>query len=925
MNIGGTNLLSDLASGSGGVSDHTQLTNIGTNSHATIDSFIASKGQNNGLCDLTAQGKVPTSRLPISSQSFLGLWNATTNTPTIVSGTGNLGDYYVVNVAGTTTIDGISTWQVDDKIIYTGSKWERIDEPDPIIYEEVLNTNYKTNKNIPLKNDITVAQLTNNKYLITKEYHDTLASTQDNKITNLELKTQNIDLAQTNASRTYFNNNIETIGNLTCSFGNLTNGSCTGSFSVGFLAPSPATNIADIGSSALRFKDIFIGSNIDHSIFKVNTLGNVIMNDVTSSNTINGNFLILNNQAQSNKYYNKNGTAGLDISNTNTGGVNLTGNKYQGHNNSIVTLNGSGQIQQPSDNAKVDGNGNIECKNATLTHDLEVGTTNGFIKASKLQSRLNTDTLILNNLAPNTGGNGRGITIDATVNGNVQLTGDSYVGTANAMVRLNTNGTIEKTPCTIDGASNNNISNVNTLTCSAVVSSNILNSSQLLTPNFVLGTFGGGTASAGLMNLNSGRIDNITRLEWFDSNVSIGNSAMYQQGTENVCIGSSAGSNLGGTSTGCVHIGRSSRAATGNYNISIGDAAGPVGSWTGSNNICVGETSGTGLTTANNCIFIGKNTSLSATSNNQIVIGDGISRRPNEFVCGSSTTAIVRPDTDNVTDLGVRDVTGNHQWKDIYFSGNLYQNGTLFTGGGGSINGISSVDNGSNDIEISFTGTDYLNKQGQFLYFDNNTGRIQATTTYTPANTEYNNISSSFNTQYTSSPGYQTGDTWSILQIYLKSNLAPGSWINEPVNVVINKIRSATTTRVIVDTVVNNWTGTNFTETLVSSGNITNANLIYSTQQPSKTTVQDISTRFKDNYEGDNLGETVTQITEIWVTADPNVTAWTPKDVFYIRFFWNTTNEREAEVSLWGSTSGWVYNTGTPGAFIPRGTAFRIL
>ena len=853
MNIGGTELLTDLASG-GGVTDHTKLTNIGTNTHASIDSFIASKGANNGICDLTAQGKVPTSRLPVSSQSFLGLWNATTNTPTIVSGTGNLGDYYVVNVAGTTNIDGVSTWQIDDKIIYTGSKWERIDEPDPVIYEEVLNTNYKTNKNIPIKNIITTAQLTDSKHLITKEYHDTLATIQDNKIITLETQCQNIDPNQTNASRTYFNGNIETTGNINVGGGFMNNGSCPGSFSVGFLAPSPLTNVADIGTSALRFRDIFIGSNIDHPIFKVNTLGNVTMNDVTSSNTINGNFIILNNQAQSNKYYNKNGTAGLDIGNTSTGAINLTGSKYQNNNNAIVTLNASGQIQQPSNNARVDGNGNIDCKNATLTHDLEVGTTNGFIKASKLQSRLNTDTLILNNLAPNTGGNGRGITIDATVNGNVQLTGDSYIGTANAMMRLNTNGTIEKTPCTIDGASNNNISNVNNLTCTAVISSNILNSNQILSPNFTLGTFGGGTSSAGVMDLNSGRINNILRLEWYTSNISVGNSAIY--------------------------------------NI-------------GNNNICIGEGAGSGLTSGDNCIFIGGTQTVSTTSNNQIVIGNGISRRANEFICGSSATSIVRPDADNVTDLGVRDGTGNHQWKDIYFTGNLYKNGALFTGGGG-VTGISSAlgGGGANDHEISFTGDDYL-VAGTLKI--TSTGKIYVVP---DVQETFSSIAQLFQTEYKTTHTLDgntvasNNDITTVHRVYVP-NANSGSWTQANGVFIIWQLNATGTyfkEYVEFSTHPNNSATSQMARYTRNDATVANAVILHSST-PWTNIYGHISNHFINDffiYTAGTVG--ISQIYQIWLLN--GASTWNDQQDFYVDYQQSNGSQFKAVWSLWGSPNG---------------------
>lgn len=55
-------------------------------------------------------------------------WNASTNTPTLVSSTPPAsGNAYLVTVAGTTTLDGISTWSVGD-IAYFGanSTWQRI-------------------------------------------------------------------------------------------------------------------------------------------------------------------------------------------------------------------------------------------------------------------------------------------------------------------------------------------------------------------------------------------------------------------------------------------------------------------------------------------------------------------------------------------------------------------------------------------------------------------------------------------------------------------------------------------------------------------------------------------------------------------------------------------------------------------------------
>lgn len=63
----------------------------------------------------------------IGALNFKGTWNAATNTPTIVSGVGVKGDYFVVSVAGSTTIDGISNWGVGDWITYNGAVWQRVE------------------------------------------------------------------------------------------------------------------------------------------------------------------------------------------------------------------------------------------------------------------------------------------------------------------------------------------------------------------------------------------------------------------------------------------------------------------------------------------------------------------------------------------------------------------------------------------------------------------------------------------------------------------------------------------------------------------------------------------------------------------------------------------------------------------------------
>ena len=57
---------------------------------------------------------------------YAGTWNANTNSPTLTSGVGTKNTYYVVSVAGTTTLDGISSWSVGDWVIFNGTVWEKV-------------------------------------------------------------------------------------------------------------------------------------------------------------------------------------------------------------------------------------------------------------------------------------------------------------------------------------------------------------------------------------------------------------------------------------------------------------------------------------------------------------------------------------------------------------------------------------------------------------------------------------------------------------------------------------------------------------------------------------------------------------------------------------------------------------------------------
>ncbi|PWB94648.1 hypothetical protein [Methylosinus sporium] len=71
-----------------------------------------------------------------------GSWNASTNSPTLASGTGTNGHYRIVSTAGSTALDGESSWAVGDWALFSGGAWKKI-----------------TGQVVPLEPQITLAQL----------------------------------------------------------------------------------------------------------------------------------------------------------------------------------------------------------------------------------------------------------------------------------------------------------------------------------------------------------------------------------------------------------------------------------------------------------------------------------------------------------------------------------------------------------------------------------------------------------------------------------------------------------------------------------------------------------------------------------------------------------------------------------------------
>ena len=111
------------------------LTNLPTPTSAAIaasDTILAAMAKLQGQITGIPQGLV-----------YKGTWNASTNTPTLASGTGVTGEFYIVSVAGATNLDGITDWQIGDWAIFVEvgatDTWQKIDNTSAILGSGTAN------------------------------------------------------------------------------------------------------------------------------------------------------------------------------------------------------------------------------------------------------------------------------------------------------------------------------------------------------------------------------------------------------------------------------------------------------------------------------------------------------------------------------------------------------------------------------------------------------------------------------------------------------------------------------------------------------------------------------------------------------------------------------------------------------------------
>ena len=96
------------------------------------------KGVANGVVPLNASVLIDPTYLTEDVRDSLHFstgsttWNAASNTPTLASGSGEKGQIYVVTTSGTTSLNGITEWRVNDFAVFDGLVWRKINNNNAV-------------------------------------------------------------------------------------------------------------------------------------------------------------------------------------------------------------------------------------------------------------------------------------------------------------------------------------------------------------------------------------------------------------------------------------------------------------------------------------------------------------------------------------------------------------------------------------------------------------------------------------------------------------------------------------------------------------------------------------------------------------------------------------------------------------------------
>ena len=137
--------------GFGNTTINTSISNATVTSKLLTGLNITGSGITAADSILSAFGKIQNQLNGLAGGiMYQGAWNATTNTPHLTSSTGTNGYFYVVNVAGSTTLNGESNWNPGDWVVFNGTTWQKVDNTDSVtsVNGQLGNVNLTTD-NIP--------------------------------------------------------------------------------------------------------------------------------------------------------------------------------------------------------------------------------------------------------------------------------------------------------------------------------------------------------------------------------------------------------------------------------------------------------------------------------------------------------------------------------------------------------------------------------------------------------------------------------------------------------------------------------------------------------------------------------------------------------------------------------------------------------
>jgi hypothetical protein len=117
-----------------GITSITELTGTPSNGETLIgngqDYVKSTLTAGNGISITNGAGSITVTAT--GGVNFQGSWNASTNTPTLTSSVGTTGFFYIVSVAGSTNLNGVTDWEIGDWAIFGTSTWTKVDNTDKV-------------------------------------------------------------------------------------------------------------------------------------------------------------------------------------------------------------------------------------------------------------------------------------------------------------------------------------------------------------------------------------------------------------------------------------------------------------------------------------------------------------------------------------------------------------------------------------------------------------------------------------------------------------------------------------------------------------------------------------------------------------------------------------------------------------------------